>query len=360
MPVASRKALAVIAAGAFLFLALWFSLSRPPGLLQLSGSTMGTRWQVQLVADDAVRLPGLEAAIISLLQELDRGIFSTWTDSSELSRLNAVAGEGAVVVSPALFEVLQAAQRIHTLSSGAFDPGVAPLVDLWGFGPRPSGPAPDAQEIETARARLGISAVALNGRDSSVRLPARVQLDLSGIAKGYAVDRVASLLEAHGAQHYLVEIGGELRLAGSRPDGGPWRIAIETPESAPGVFAVLESDGGSLALAGSGDYRNFRIVDGMRASHEIDPRSGRPVTHDLAAVTVVAASAMEADAWATALMVLGPEVGHHYADRLGLSAYFIIRAGDGWTVRHSGDFASRLRSAAQEAPAAAYLSPAKE
>lgn len=360
MHLASRKALAVTTAGAFLLLGVWFFASRPPALLQLSGTAMGTRWQVQLVEDDGVRLTGLEAAITSLLQELDRGIFSTWTDASELSLLNAGAGEGAVVVSAALFEVLQAAQRIHRLSGGAFDPGVGPLVDLWGFGPRPSGPVPDAAAIEAARARLGIGAVALDVQDGSVRLPARVQLDLSGIAKGYAVDRVASLLEEHGARHYLVEIGGELRLAGYRPGGGPWRIAIETPETAPGVFSVLESSGESLALAGSGDYRNFRLIDGERASHEIDPRSGRPVSHELAAVTVLATSAMEADAWATALMVLGPEVGHHYADRLGLSAYFIIRAGDGWTVRHSGDFAARLIFAAQEAPAAAQLPPAKE
>lgn len=345
----SPKALIVSAVGAFLLLAMLF-LPREE-LLILSGSTMGTQWQVQIVSDGSVALDTLAGDIDLLLQRLDRGIFSTWTPDSELGQLNRAEDGKAVVVSPDMLQVLQTALDVYEASDGAFDPSVGPLVDLWGFGPVEVTVSPDAAAIAGARARLGAAEIRINAAAATVVKPARLQLDLSGIAKGHAVDRVAALLREHGIGNYLVEIGGELRVQGRRSDAEPWTIAIERPT--PGVRdvqALFDTRGEALALAGSGDYRNFRIVDGVRQSHEIDPLRGVPVQHGLAAVTVLAASAMAADAWATALMVLGPSDGRRIADRLGLSAYFIIHDGEGWQVETSGRFASYLVDADNSSP----------
>ena len=361
MCLSRRKALIAAAVGAFLFLALWLVLRDSAPVRVLSGSTMGTTWQVQLVDDGSVALQDLDGDIAALLQLLDRGIFSTWTPDSELSRLNADDSGESLRVSPALFTVLQAARDIHARSGGAFDASIAPLVELWGFGPKRAVGEPDSKAIAAARSRLGMQELLLDTRARTVRKPARLQLDLSGIAKGYAVDRVAELLLEHGAQHFLVEVGGELRLQGQRADGRSWRVAIESPDPLQrSVHVVLDSHAEPLALAGSGDYRNFRLVDGVHQSHELDPVLGRPLQHDLAAVTVLADTAMAADAWATALMVLGPEAGVETAVRLELAAYFIIRDGDGWTSLHTGDFARYLVSDQPHAPTASPVPPAKE
>lgn len=351
MPLRSVKALTVVAVGAFLFLLLLALFWPRRELLVLSGSTMGTQWQVQVVDDGEGQLNGLADAIATLLQELDRQVFSTWTPDSELSRLNQAAPDTPVGVSSDLLTVLQEAQRIHAASDGAFDPSIGPLVDLWGFGPVTITASPDPAAIEAARARLATPQLHIDVATGTVRRPDGMQLDLSGIAKGYAVDRVAALLDAAGFSSYLVEIGGELRLRGLRADDTPWTIAIEQPDPTQRVpHALIDSRGEALALAGSGDYRNYRIVNGVRQSHEIDPLLGIPVQHALAAVTVLADTAMEADAWATALMVLGPADGMRVADRLGLSAYFIIREDNGWTSRYSGRFEAFLTQAAEPHP----------
>jgi thiamine biosynthesis lipoprotein len=359
----SGKAPTVLAVGAFLLLALLLGLwwQRPPQLLLLEGSTMGTSWQVQVVDDRSLQKDGLATDIAAVLQRLDQEIFSTWVESSELSRLNASDDERPVQVSAELFEVLQAAVRLHGASDGAFDASIGPLVDLWGFGPLEVEVSPDPEAIAAARARLGLPELQLDAAARTLVKPARLQLDLSGIAKGYAVDRLAALLQQRGAVSFLVEIGGELRLQGRRPDGRAWILAIESPDPEQrSVQVLIDSRGEPLALAGSGDYRNYRLVDGVRQSHEIDPLRGVPVQHGLAAVTVLADSAMEADAWATALMVLGPADGRRIADRLGLSAYFIIRDGDAWTSQYTGRFDTHLISEQPEAPTASAMPSAKE
>lgn len=337
----SVKALIAAAVGAFLLLALAFFPRSE--VLSLSGTAMGTQWQVQVVSDGRLDLVGLASGIDALLAELDRATFSTWSPDSELSRLNAVTDEQPVPVSPDLLQVLQAALRIHVDSDGAFDPTVGPLVDLWGFGPVEVTVSPGQTAIAAARARLGAAEVLVDTAAGTVSKPARVRFDLSGIAKGHAVDRVAALLLEQGVTSFLVEVGGELRVQGQRPGGEPWTIAIEQPDPDVRVVqALLDTRGEALALAGSGDYRNYRLVDGVRQSHEIDPLRGVPVQHGLAAVTVLADTAMLADAWATALMVLGPADALRVADRLGLSAYLIIRAGASWEVRSTGRFAEYL------------------
>jgi thiamine biosynthesis lipoprotein len=341
VPRPSLKALIASAVGALLLLALVFWPRTE--VLSLAGATMGTQWQVQLVDDGEGELEGLATEIETLLRELDLGVFSTWAAESELSRLNRASGSEPLPASPALLQVLQSALRIHAESDGAFDPSVGALVNLWGFGPVAITASPEPAAIAEARSLLGAQELQLDLAAGTVSKPAGMQLDLSGIAKGYAVDRVAELLLTRGFSSFIVEIGGELRVQGVRPDDSAWTIAIEQPEpELRAVQALFDTKGEPLALAGSGDYRNYRIIEGVRQSHEIDPLRGIPVQHGLAAVTVLATTAMDADAWATALMVLGPSDGMRVADRLGLSAYFIIRDGDAWQVETTGRFADYL------------------
>ena len=333
-----EKALAVIMAGAFLFLLYWFWLQQPMQVLVLEGSTMGTSWSVQIVADgEGAATPELATSLQQRLTQLDRDIFSTYTQDSELMQFNASPAGVWVELSPELYEVLLLASNIHQHSDGAFDPTVAPLVRLWGFGADSIDILPPpVSAIEAALARLGMDQLLLDASNRRAMKTGLVEFDLSAIAKGYAVDVLAKLLQGEGHDNFLVEIGGELRVSGSGRNGEGWTLAIEQPDALLRLpFAELPSDGTELALAGSGNYRNYREVGNRRYSHEIDPRSGFPVEHTLAAVTVQAADAASADAWATALMILGPEQGLELADREAVAAHFIISGPSGFESRSS-------------------------
>jgi thiamine biosynthesis lipoprotein len=344
------QALAVLAAGAFFWLLFFVSHPRPQ-VHSLQGSTMGTTWQVQVVATEAQIAQEAGAAIKALLQHLDRAVFSTWSAESELTRLNHSEPLVAHSASPEMLDVLLLAQTIYARSRHTFDVSVGPLVNLWGFGPEPVDGVPDAAAIAQARAGLGLEALHIDRAARTVTFERPLTLDLSGIAKGYAVDAVAGLLQELGFESFLVEIGGELRLQGRRPDDENWTVAVERPQSGmPDVYTRIDTRGEALGLAGSGDYRNYREVNGRRYSHEIDPRTGAPVTHTLASVTVISDTAAAADAWATALMVLGPEEGRAVADSEGLAAYFIMRAPDGFEQAYTAAFARYLQQTAPEVP----------
>lgn len=308
-------------------------------VLALSGATMGTRYSVQMTAPPAeLQRPALAEAIQARLDAID-ALMSTYRADSELSRFNASASTDWVAVSPELVRVLGAAQRVSRASGGAFDVTVGPLVDLWGFGPAPRPEQlPDATAIAAARARVGWQRLALRPDPPALRKShPELHVDLSAIAKGYAVDRVAAVLEEAGLSDYLVEIGGELRARGVNGRGAAWRIAIERPE--PGrraVFRVVALR--DLGMATSGDYRNFFELGGQRYSHTVDPATGRPVEHQLVSVTVLAEAAMLADAWATALLVLGPERGARLADSEGLAAALIRQDGDGFVLETTPAF----------------------
>ena len=230
-------------------------------------------------------------------------------------------------------------------SEGAYDVTVAPLVDLWGFGPAGQVGAPPADDrITDVLENVGQDYLRLDGEGGYRLLKTRpVSLDFSSIAKGYGVDLVARWLDARGLDRYLVEVGGEMRLAGMSGRGDPWRVAIERPESAlrTAEQAISVTD---VAIATSGDYRNYFEVDGQRFSHSIDPRRGYPVSHDLVSVTVLDNSAMRADAWATALVVLGQERAMAVATQQGLAVYFIQRQGDTLHSSHSPAFAPFLEN----------------
>lgn len=317
------------ATGAFLFLVFSYFQAGKTRIYATEGRTMGTTWSVQVSAADFPDANALRAELDDLLRTLDVKIFSTWAAESELSRLNASPPAAAIEVSPPLMTVLALAKDLHAQTHQAFDITIGPLVNLWGFGPQPATPGlPDSAAIAQQKRKLGMADLILDQTNNTVLKHKELTLDLSAIAKGYAVDMVANLLEQQGYESFLVEIGGEIRAQGLRPDQKPWVIAIETPVADARVpYAALANYSEAIAVAGSGDYRNFREIDGVSYSHEIDPRTGYPIAHDLAAVTVITDSAATADAWATALMVLGPEQGKALADSENLAAYFIMRRG---------------------------------
>lgn len=299
-----------------------------PEPLGFEGLTMGTAYSVRLSAlPPELALAEVAALVDAELAAVNRAM-STYDPQSELSVFNARNTTDWTPVGSALAEVVAKAQRIAALTGGAFDVTAGPLVDLWGFGPgRGDGNAPDAEAIAAVRERVGYAMLEVRTEPPALR-KARGDLavDLSAIAKGYGVDRVATRLDRLGITAYLVEIGGELRTRGRRPDGRAWQVGVERPDSngrAAGQVLPL-TDG---ALATSGDYRNFFTDAGRRYSHIIDPRTGATAQHDLASVTVLADDCMTADGWATALSVLGPERGLDLARELGLAALFVLRDG---------------------------------
>jgi FAD:protein FMN transferase len=327
----------------FVPLLLTLTACSSPDPVELHGSTMGTTWTVTLGGPpDEAQIARAESIIAEILAEVDAAL-SGWNAASEISAINRSAETGWIALSEALYTVLDAGRAVQEETGGAFDVTVAPLVALWEFGAEPTmaGSPSDAQ-IAAARSLVGPRMLELRAEPRMARKRAAgVRLDVDAIAPGYAVDRISEELLAIGYEHHIVEIGGEVRCQGRGPGGRAWRIAVERPQTgARTAQAVVALDG--LGISTSGDYRDFRVLEGRRISHAIDPRSGHPVTHALASVSVVHKSAMLADAYATALMVLGPQEGYALAERLGLPALFIVRVNDGFTVRATESF-DRLR-----------------
>ena len=315
---------------------------------------MGTTWAVTLNAPDLSSDDREQArrAIQASLDAVD-GAMSTWDPASELSRFNALRASDAFPLSAETLGVLQLAAEVAAASDGAFDPTVRPLVAAWGFGAgaRVPGQGPDEEERAALRARVGFGLLELDVATGTARKRnPELELDLSSVAKGFGVDQVARTLFQLGYSDFLIEVGGEVRAQGERTGGGDWRLAVERPEpDGRAVFAVVELADQSLAT--SGDYRSFYEAGGRRLTHIIDPRTAQPVAHDLASVSVVASSAAVADAWATALMVLGPEAGFAVAERQGLAAYFIVRTRSGAYQSRTTESFPPLESAETRGPA---------
>ncbi len=309
----------------------------------LQGRTMGTTWNVKLaIAPGQLSTEQLHSEIDVLLEQINQSM-STYRSDSELSHFNQNRSTDWQPVSRELALVIETAQSISRLTGGAFDITVGPLVNLWGFGPeRTQGQVPDDLIIEKRRQHSGYSKLDVRLEPPALRKQdAEIYVDLSAIAKGYAVDRMAALLESHQALNYMVEIGGEIRVRGEKQQGRRWRIAVEKPSVTERAVHTVVSPGRG-AMATSGDYRNFIEQDGKRYSHTIDPVSGRPVTHSLASVSVIHPSCMFADALATALTVLGPERGLALAKREKLAVYMIERRQQGFEIRLTDGFRAYL------------------
>jgi thiamine biosynthesis lipoprotein len=286
----------------------------------LNGPTMGTLWSALFFAPLGFDPAPLQAALQKAVDEVDRQM-STRQPASDLMRLNQTPQYESVTVPDRLAQVLALGLTIGRASGNAFDIGMGDAVCAWGFGPD----AADVQNIRSAmavRRRPAYEMLELQG--NLVRKRGAISLDLNGIAKGYGVDQLAETLQTFGIEAGLVGIDGELRALGLRPDGECWTIAIEMPNvacRAPHSILSLQN----AAVATSGDYRHWVNVQGRRLSHTMDPRRGAPLISSLASVTVIAPTCAEADAWATAFMVLGPELGEPLAVRQGLSVLFLTR-----------------------------------
>lgn len=321
----------------------------PASIKQLSGLTMGTSYQVQLPAlPEGKSESQVQQDVSDLLAEMDKAIFSTYADSSELSRLNRHPVNTSFSASEHLVSVLSLSADIADLSGGAFDVTVGPLVNLWGFGPKinPQDAVPDSAEIAAALAQIGHGKIEIDKTSLQVTKLEDVTIDLSAVAKGYAVDQLAGYFDSLGVESYFLEVGGELKIKGLKPGGVSWVPAIEAPiDTAPQVYEVFFSRGDSIAVAGSGDYRNYFVEDGVRYSHEIDPRTGYPIKHSLAAAYVIDKSAARADALATAYMVMGFQESRSLAESEGQAAYFIYKSPEtGFNDYATPEFASYLEN----------------
>ena len=305
----------------------------------LHGPTMGTRWSVSVDVDADLDLAALRSELATAVEQVDEQM-SPWKPDSDLMRLNRAPVATWLNLPAEILEVMACALDIHRLSAGAFDPGVGALVDAWGFGAVRD--APDAGAINTARQAASHTTqecLELDRPAGRARKLAPLQLDLCGIAKGYAVDRMAAVLQQHGVDHALVALDGELRAVGGQASGVPWPVAFEQPEAGRrAVRGVIELQ--DLAVATSGDYRRYLEVGDARLAHSMDARRAAPVNNSVASVTVLARSCMHADAWATALLVAGPGEGLAMAQRMGLEALFLLRRPEGLAEMGLGRFGS--------------------
>lgn len=353
---------------------------------RLSGPTMGSTYQISYVrAQDAPEAPVLHAQIQAMLQQLDSAV-STYRDDSAVARFNAAAAGTCMEMPDEAVELAQHAQQLAADGEGAFDITLLPALDAWGFGPKaaladlpadlsaalsttqrqtpPQSPSdappsktetadapkpgqaahfaePTPAELDALRPRIGLQHLRIEGTRLCKDAP--ISIEFNSIAAGYAVDRIADLLAAYGIHNYLVEVTGEIRGAGKKPDGSPWRVAIEAPlDQQRRAQKIVVLDG--LSLSTSGDYRHYREVNGQRLSHVIDPRTLRPVTHHLAAVTVATPSALDADGLSTLLMALGPARGLDYAQRHNLPALFVSRTSNGFHSQATPAFEARFPS----------------
>lgn len=322
--------------GLLLMLNGLYACSAQDKVEKLSGSTMGTSYHITLM-----NAP-YDINTIDLQQDIDIELaglvqtFSHYEENSELSRLNQAPLKQWHQVSPELLEVLNTAKNISELSGGAFDVTAGKLLQLWGFG-RATGndEIPDDNAITSALDDIGYIYLEINHNSASVKKNRDIIIDLSAIAKGYAVDRIAELLNKRRIENYMVEIGGEVRARGLNPKHKPWRLGVINPDllnsdnTASGATPLAAVNIQDSAVATSGDYFNYFEKDGVRYSHTLNPKTGKPITHNLASITVIADTVMYADAWATALNVLGYEAGNRLAESQGIKAYFVWREIDG-------------------------------
>ncbi|MDR2307075.1 MAG: FAD:protein FMN transferase [Paucimonas sp.] len=312
-----------------------------PTLERFGGPTMGSSYSIQYV-----RQPGgpavaeVQAAVEGILQAIDAH-YSTYRGDSMVSRFNQLPGNQCQAVDNDMLELVAFGQHLAEQSQGAFDLSVEPLLDLWGFGPQAREMrVPDPQALAQVRQRVGYRHLRIEGQALCKDAP--IELDFNSIAAGHAVDLIAARLRAMGVDNFLAEATGELKAVGRKPDGSPWRVALELPREdrqiARQVIAVT-----GLAVSTSGDYRHYFEDNGRRYSHTFDARLGRPVRHDLAAVTVLDDSALLADGYSTLLLILGPERAWDFAIAHGLAAVLVTRAEGGFVSRGTPAFERALK-----------------
>lgn len=324
---------------AFLFIVIAtvyrFSIFSPE-LVSFSGPTMGTTYTVKFYTTENVKKPsdlkgGVDAALVRVNK-----LMSTYDPNSELSVFNKLPANQFSNISEDMAYVIDKALLISEMSGGEYDITIGPLVNLWGFGPgNREDKVPSELLIDEAKSRVGYHYLKLDGR--KLTKEKNIYVDLSSIAKGYGVDMVAQVLQGRGVENYLIEIGGEILSKGVKADGTSWKVAIESPAGGHGIVERIMSVT-DIAIATSGDYRNYFEKNGVRYSHTISPKTGRPITHRLVSVTVVDKTTTMADGLATAITVLGPEKGFEFAQKNGIAAYLLIKTDFGFEERPSDAF----------------------
>lgn len=327
---------------AFIVLFLLSACSQPQQEVQLSGRTMGTTYSVKYLQKEGIVDSATVQAEIDRLLELVNDQMSTYRKTSELSQFNQQTTSQPFTVSLDTATVIAEAIRLSELTNGALDVTVGPLVNLWGFGPEArQDVVPSDTELEARRAIIGIDHLSLNDTQLTKDIP-ELYVDLSTIAKGWGVDKVAEYLQQLGSEDYLVEIGGELRLKGENKEGVAWRIAIEKPSTDERTIQEI-IEPGDMGLATSGDYRNYFERDGIRYSHIINPETGKPINHKVVSVSVLDPSCMTADGLATGFMVLGAEKALELANRENIPMFMVVKTDDGFEEIASEAFKPYLK-----------------
>ena len=300
---------------------------------------MGTSYTIKFRDAPSNLMPEkIQGDINALLDEINQSM-STYLADSELSRLNQNQDSVCIKISEELYEVIDHALYISQMTDGAFDITVGPLVDLWGFGPKAiPEQIPDDGLLAKIQENTGYELLSLDQQQQCVtKKKPDIAIDLSAIAKGYAVDQVSDLLDEMDISHYMIEIGGEIHAHGNNGQSNSWTIGIEAPtENERYVQRILVLSNSGMAT--SGDYRNYYAIDGQRYSHIIDPSTGQPIKHHLASATVIHDSTMTADALATAFIVLGPEASKKIIQRENIASHLIIRDNDEFTEWNSTAF----------------------
>ncbi|SJL82214.1 Thiamine biosynthesis lipoprotein ApbE precursor [Vibrio palustris] len=322
---------------------VWTLLGCTPQVdqVQFGGPTMGTTYHVKYILDENTPSVDLVQKQVDTLLEQVNAQMSTYQHDSELSQFNQYVGSEPFPVSHDTATVVREAIRLHAVTQGKLDVTVGPLVNLWGFGPegRPNV-TPTEQALEEKRSQIGIERLSVVN-DTLIKTQPSVYVDLSTIAKGWGVDKIANYLDNNHINNYMVEVGGEIRLKGHNRNGVPWRIAIEKPiDNERTVQEIISPK--DMAMATSGDYRNYFEQDGVRYSHIIDPQTGRPIHHRVVSVTVLHPSCMTADGLATGLMVLGEHQGLEVAEQQNLPVLMIVKTEDGFKTVTSTAFQSYL------------------
>lgn len=324
--------------------------------LIIAGPTMGTTYRIQFEDAGQGAATALRTAIETILADVDRRL-STYRNDSEISRFNRAPAAEWFAVSPATAAVVARSLELSHQTDGALDITVGPLVCLWHFGPQSLATAqslsdvtpPKPETIRAAQALVGFDKLEVRKDPPALRKQvAGLEIDLSAVGEGYAIDHIAHELKRRGHQNFLIELGGEIFASGRHADGRPWRVAVERPSDQPAIQAAVALE--SAALATSGDYRRYFEHNGRRYSHIIDPATGEPIKHNLASVTVVADDSFTADSWDTALLVLGPERGFQRAVEQNIAAQFIIRDGKSFTTRETPAWKKRFSPLAGKSP----------
>lgn len=310
----------------------WFS----EPVEEFGGPTMGSTYTVKYVrSKDSPSVELLKRETDAILSGVDVQM-STYRDDSAIEQFNQAPAGTCQAMPDGVLELVDAGRVLHEQSQGAFDLTLEPLLNLWGFGPKARAEkVPSAEQLTAARARVGMQHLRRDGQQLCKEVD--VQVDFNSIAAGYAVDKLVQRFTELGVTSYMVEVTGELKAAGKKPDGQPWRIGLEAPQDGQRVAQrVLAVDG--YGISTSGDYRNYFEEKGQRYSHTLDPLTGAPITHKLAAVTVADKSTLRADGLSTVLMVMGTERGLAFAERMGIAAFFVTREGDAFVTQTTQAF----------------------